>query len=127
MKILLILFAALRISYSPQVELRLEAAKNGHVNILMQGYDLYGEPGEPALPSKPLLIAVPIGQEPVDVRIISAEYESVEGRYTVAPIQPPTILSGPPGTKIVPQEAEPNASIYSLDRPYPFQSLTNVK
>ena len=119
MKILLILFAALRISYSPQVELRLEAAKSGHVNILMQGYDLYGEPGEPALPSKPLLIAVPIGQEPVGVRITSAEYETVEGRYTVAPIQPPTILSGPPGTEIVPQEAEPNASIYSLDRPYP--------
>ncbi len=92
---------------------------DGYTVIKIEGYDICGEPGTPALPKRPLHYIINPAEKPVKVRIISCNKEKLPGSYKIFPVQQP--LLGMPvesGVKFT----EPDTVIYK-DYKYPRNPL----
>jgi hypothetical protein len=85
--------------------------------IEMDGFGSITNPGEPKLPYKTFLIALPPGAEATSVDVVASDYAEIQGEYRIMPAPP--IISG--------QEDEvvrwgENEEVYSLAGAYPSSS-----
>ncbi|MEO0069673.1 MAG: C25 family cysteine peptidase, partial [candidate division WOR-3 bacterium] len=71
-------------------------------------------PGAPALPTIGITYPISAGNIAAGVKIVNVEYETLPGFFSVAPTQPPAILSLPP-----PKPVGRNQAIYDDINPYP--------
>ena len=61
--------------------------------VVMDGFGRLPEPGMPSLPARIFAVAVPPGAEVTDVRFFSEGGIELDGRYDIAPIPLPRVLS----------------------------------
>jgi hypothetical protein len=61
--------------------------------IQLDGCEIVGEVGEPALPRRLVRIAIPSGFRARSIRITSFETETVDGAFDVYPVQPEVPIS----------------------------------
>ncbi len=73
-------------------------------------------PGAPTLPVKGYTLPRPADAVVTGIRVLSVQFETLPGYFSVPPLPPPAILSRP-GTK----PAEKRHSIYNSNNPYPEQ------
>lgn len=85
----------------------------GMVFNLPEG-ELLSPPGAPALPTIGINYPLPPNNAPLGIKIVNVEYETLPGIFSLAPAQPPAILSLPP-----PKPAGRNQAIYDDINPYP--------
>ncbi len=88
---------------------------NSYDLIRLKGAELLGEPGEPLLPHKVTMVAVPSGSEVRSLRITGLESREVEGEYNIYPAQPDVPISVSGRARWV----EPNPAVYSSTMPFP--------
>src|SRR2546426_4035093 len=102
---------------------RLERVGDGHQAVpRIQGFGLRSRPGEPMLPTKVLLVAIPEGSVP-ELRITRARSEAL-GRLDIAPVPRLRVTArGEDGRPIHPERVEndfrPDAGTYGKDREFP--------
>jgi hypothetical protein len=88
---------------------------NSYDLIQLKGAELLGEPGEPLLPQKIAMVAVPSGAEVRSLRITSLESKELEGEFRIYPAQPDVPISQSERARWV----EPDQAIYGSSRPLP--------
>jgi hypothetical protein len=71
--------------------------------------------GEPVLPAKQIIVAIPSGTEALKVRVESLDSRELAQAYRIFPGQPPRRLDGSPPPAFV----EPNEQVYSSTAAYP--------
>ncbi len=89
--------------------------EKGEQKILVPGYDLPARGGVPALPMKSILVSVPGNHDVENVQIKSVRYEAVDGKFNIAPMPEPAILSFPLKDKQVLKDS----TIYGKNTFYP--------
>jgi len=96
---------------------------DGYSEIQMEGCLSFSDEGTPLLPRFGAEILLPQGKKAVEVRIISVQYSDAIEQVNVVPAsrQFPISLPAPPDYKPV-----PDASIYSSDKPYPSQLISDL-
>lgn len=96
---------------------------DGYSEIQMEGCLNFSEEGDPLLPRFGAEILLPQGKKAAEVRIISVKYSDVTNQVKIVPAsrQFPISLPAPPDYKPV-----PDASIYSSDKPYPTQLISEL-
>jgi len=90
----------------------------------VKGYDVvrlkdcYGlsEAGMPDLPSKEVMVALPVGMAAQTVRVLSTSSEEVSGKYDVFPTQPPRKVGS---LNAEADFVEPDQKVYASAEPYP--------
>ncbi|MCD6328074.1 hypothetical protein J7M28_11060 [bacterium] len=91
----------------------------GYDLLSVKDCDLFGEPGEPLLPSKPVYISLPPGFEVTSVRLAECEQVAVSGKFNIAPAQPVRPISRPyKGAPLGPAQSVYSSS--SKTPPEPF-------
>lgn len=113
---------ALLISFSIQIqgpENFYIRAEKGEQRIFVPGYDLPAQSGVPSLPMKSILIAVPGNEDVNGIHVISVEYESIEGKFSIAPMPAPAILSFPLRNKQILKDS----TIYGKNAFYPSSPI----
>ena len=95
----------------------------GYDMIRLPGGFYPSAPGEPMLPAIEIKLALPAGMEARAVRIIDAELEELEGRYTIFPAQPARAI-GVDDTNV--PFVEPEKRIYESADPFPGQPVNFV-
>ncbi len=116
------LIANVNVSYKLDVPISLNRNAKGEVQPMVENGVLMNEPGAPALPSIPLFVALQNGEKAIGIKVNSVRYRRLEGKYRVAPQQPPAILPFPgysPEIRSVP----PNERIYSSKSSYPSSPI----
>jgi hypothetical protein len=102
----------------------LVVSRNGGYDLIrLKGCELTDEPGLPALPVKPVYVALPPGSTLESYEIISATKQELPGSFFVYPAQPPAVLSLPSPPK---RFVAPNPSVYNSTQPYPAKLVTYV-
>ena len=90
-----------------------------YTRVIAPGLPSFCEEGLPMLPRMPVRVALPTGCRATSVDVVSAEYGSLDGRFTVMPADEPVPFS-------VDQEihpVEPDPHIYGHDRVFPFEMV----
>ena len=88
----------------------------GYDQVALKDCSLLREIGNPLLPARHIMIALPEGMKATTIRIISAEQDLLQGRYTLLPAQRPQPVGGTlRGTVAV----EHNPAAYVSFLPYP--------
>jgi len=90
----------------------------------VKGYDVvrlkdcYGlsEAGMPDLPSKEVMVALPVGMAAKSVRIVNTTSETVSGKYNILPTQPPRKVGS---LNAEADFVEPDQRVYASAEPYP--------
>lgn len=77
-----------------------------------------GEKGEPDLPALILRAALPIGTEASNIKLESCTWETLSGRYLIAPVTP-IICTFPPRQPV----PDPDPAIYSSSEFFPSDNL----
>ncbi len=81
---------------------------------LIDGSCIY-QTGEPVLPARQVMVAIPSGSEAMKVGVLSVDSEQIPGSYHIFPGQPPARLDGSPPPPFV----EPDEQVYSSTLAYP--------
>jgi hypothetical protein len=89
----------------------------GYDRVRLMGGGVISQLGEPVLPAKQILVAIPSGAEATDIHVRSLSSAQIVGSYHMYPGQPPARLDGSPP----PAFEEPNPQVYSSHLPYPAQ------
>ena len=90
--------------------------------VSVEGCELFGEPGEPLLPTKAVYVSLPPGFELAGVRISENNQIRVPGEFDIAPAQPVRPVSQPDLYGFVP----PEPSAYSLSMAQPVEQLVST-
>ncbi len=85
--------------------------------VRLEGAQLVGRPGEPALPARQLHIAIPAGHQALSVTVRPVDSRELPGSYRLLPGQPPRPLDGGPHPPFV----EPDTEIYASSAFYPAE------
>lgn len=101
------------VSFS-QEQLLFDQVRGYHRIRLMDGA-LISRMGEPVLPAKQVMVAIPSGAEATQVRVRSLANEELTGTYQIFPGQPPARLDGSPRPPFV----GPDERVYSSGVAYP--------
>ena len=102
---------------------------NGELMEIL-GFENYGVPGEPSLPSLPLSIALPADADlsTIGFEIVSSSTASIDGIHEIMPAQPNVILASNETIVDYGTDAEivdgKNTFIYSLTTSYPENIFT---
>lgn len=83
--------------------------------VALDGCELFGEPGEPLLPSKAVYVALPPGFDVDKVDVLVNAQVNLPGEFNIAPAQPAIPISRPDLYEFV----EPDRAVYSLDTKVP--------
>ena len=94
----------------------------GYDVVRLDGCKLFGEPGEPLLPTKAVYVALPPGFEMTEVRISANKKIQLPGAFNIAPAQPVRPVSEPGTVDFVP----PKPSAYSLGEAQPAEQLIST-
>ncbi|HUT02768.1 MAG TPA: C25 family cysteine peptidase [bacterium] len=101
----------------------LTVSKMGEYDVVsLEGCELFGEPGEPLLPTKAVYVALPPGFEMTGVRISDNRQIQLPGAFDIAPGQPVRPVSQPDLYDFVP----PEPSAYSLFEAQPAEQLVST-
>ncbi len=95
------------------------------------GYDIVsfedggylGEPGRPMLPTTTLRIALPAGMTVTGIRLVDVETDSIAGKYTIFPAQPPRRVSDETPVGF----AAPDSGTYASAAAYPSKVVEFVR
>jgi hypothetical protein len=124
-----VLFTIISVSASPaqvvsvqtvefdQADLRFDKVR-GYDIVELKGCHFLTETGRPALPSKEIRVALPLGMAATSARLTSSHSEVVEGEYTILPAQPPRRVSLRSGQE---DFVEPDPALYSSTELYPTE------
>ncbi len=85
--------------------------------VRLVDHHLMGVPGEPALPTKQIYIAIPAGHEALSVTVRSLDSQELPGGYRILPGQSPVPLDDSPR----PPSEKLDELIYGSTAPYPAQ------
>lgn len=102
------------VSYSPS-DISFSTVK-GYDVVRLEGCELTEGDGEPQLPVRLVRLALPSGARVEEVKVVSAQVETLGGKYLVYPSQPPRPLS------VSAQEiafVEPKEPLYNSRNQYP--------
>jgi Peptidase family C25/Propeptide_C25/Dockerin type I domain len=92
---------------------------DGYDKISMKDAVHLGKPGQPDLPSKTIMVAIPVDVEVERVEIIAQTGMDVSGQFKIYPIQHPVpYMSG-----ITQDFTQPDTEIYGLNSEWPCQSV----
>jgi hypothetical protein len=99
----------------------LHAGPDGQTHIRMtEDFGFFGAPGEPELPARTFLIALPLGARVTDVHFETPRAVALPGGYRIAPVEP--AITGPEDTDRATARWEANREqAYATDRLYPDQ------
>jgi len=95
---------------------------DGYDVVSVEGCELFGEAGEPLLPTRAVYVSLPPGFEMTGVRISENEQIQLPGTFDIAPAQPVRPISQPDLYDFVP----PEPSAYSLSAAQPAKQLVST-
>ncbi|UCD05510.1 MAG: hypothetical protein JSV98_10445, partial [candidate division WOR-3 bacterium] len=98
------------------------AAGNDVVEI--KGHAVMVYPGAPRMPRVVQKLVIPAGAVLANVRVVAEDWQDIPGTFDVVPAQPDVPLPMP-GKTFEPEIFPPDPDIYSSDRPFPEQTVTN--
>ncbi|MCK4353304.1 T9SS type A sorting domain-containing protein [candidate division WOR-3 bacterium] len=87
----------------------------GYDIVKLEGCNFTDIPGEPQLPVKAVYFLLPNDSKVKEVKVNSADFEPLSGKYTIYPAQPPQILSRQEIVKFT----EPKLDVYEVTSEYP--------
>jgi len=93
----------------------------GYDLVTMKDCSYLNEIGNPVLPIKNILIALPSGMKATQIRILSTQEQPIQGTYTIFPTQRPQPVGGTPD--VIPF-APLNKATYTSLLPYPSQLVS---
>jgi len=99
----------------------LHEGDDGQTRIQMnEDFGFFGAPGEPQLPGRAFLIALPPGAQATGVRFETSPGVELSGRHQIAPVEP--AVFDPEDTDRATARWEANRErVYATDEPYPGQ------
>ena len=90
--------------------------KRGSFDLIqLDGCEVAGELGEPALPRKLTRIAIPRGYRVSSVKVVSFDATVLDGEYRIVPVQPEVPVSSSSRA----DWAEPDPAVYGRSTPFP--------
>ncbi len=100
----------------------LHEGSDGQTHIQMdEDFGFFGAPGEPQLPGRTFLIALPPGAQVTDVRFETPHAVELPGHYRIAPVGPAMFDPGDAERATARWEANRERA-YASDEPYPAQT-----
>ncbi|MDD5194778.1 MAG: C25 family cysteine peptidase, partial [Candidatus Omnitrophica bacterium] len=99
---------------TPAVE-PVSGSQEGYERVIMPEANYNAEPGEPNLPSKTIMVAVPAGCEAKDINVELGAFKKIEGAHMIEPAQEPVPIEQAASAK----KTAPSQEIYNSDNPFP--------
>jgi len=96
--------------------------RDGLDNVDLRGGTALVQPGAPRVPLMVERVLIPAGAEPTGVELVSVDWNTLPGRYDLAPAQPDVPLPMPGRTFNLPTYG-PDPTIYSADAYYPVDCI----
>ncbi|HEY68652.1 MAG TPA: hypothetical protein G4N97_10345, partial [Thermoflexia bacterium] len=94
---------------------------DGQMHIQMdEDFGFFGASGEPELPGRAFLIALPPGAQVTDVRFETPEAIELPGRYRIAPVEP-AVFDPDDADQATARWETNHRRAYATDEPYPAQ------
>ncbi|MBM3322394.1 T9SS type A sorting domain-containing protein [candidate division WOR-3 bacterium] len=92
----------------------------------LAGYPALIVPGSPRVPRVVEAVSIPAGAEPTGVELVAVDWQTVDGRYRLAPAQPDQPLPMP-GRVHVPRLYPPDPAVYSASEAYPKEAVRRLE
>jgi hypothetical protein len=92
----------------------------------LAGFPALIEPGRPRVPRVVEAVSIPAGAEPTGVELVEVEWQTVDGRFRLAPAQPDQPLPMP-GRSLTPRVFLPDQSVYSSTEAYPKEPVRGLE